>query len=640
MRRRGPALVIVSLLGHALFLGLGAPRARPPQPPPVLAATGVISAAVEAIGRSERASQARRALVEGARGDLAAGSLQLGRFLLEASRIDAEERGEELAVEEAQARYEERLGALREALRQESVIEAVPRVFGDLRYHGEPGGFMADALLEGGGSCEQVAQLVAAAVFDAGRSREIALRFYGAPMSDGVTHLAPIALRGAEEHDLMSGKPAIVRGSRVPAAELVEVYARAHGLAPPLAPRGGGDAPSVPSSNGASQEIPDRPTLAGGFPPNADAYPGRLPLYAARAVQDPAETALDIPPDEEAEVQRARDCDILRMAMLSPPELEVWPGLVDRGFEVEPRHVPKPQRLEREAFLLGAAQRLIKSPASDLADKVMGHACLAALGDVAAVDFALAGEHRLAAKAMAARKTAREEGKKALASIGWSSEEGQRVARRLSKEFNGRAWILLALEGGDEAVFTLVRRTEREDWAWVSELSALVLWPPTRGRALALVERLSLRRQVEVMHEIFHAHDHMRPWAPNFDFGAVPADARAGASFYRSYRVFRGLAWRLWEGQRDVAEILGALRRESAEAGLDPAWEAALLEYCTSNVLGLYVHRAAGMAVVKLLAEAVRRNDHASLLATRQLLADIERTNNFDAKTLADAARQ
>jgi len=644
MSRRAPALVIVSLLGHALFLGLGAPRARPPAPPPVVAATGAVAAVGDAIVRSERASTARWRLVEAARKDLAAGSLRLGRFLLEAGRIDAEERGEELDTEEASARYEERLGALREALRTADVIEAVPRVFGDLRYHGEPGGRMADALLEGGGSCEQVAQLVASAVYDAGRSREIALRFYGAPMSDGVTHLAPIALRGGEEHDLMSGRPAIVRGSRWGAEELVEVYARAHGLAAPLAASGGGDGPSAAAQtqtqNGASEQTANRPTLASGFPPNADAYPGRLPLYAARAVQDPAEAAFDLPPDEGTEIQRARDCAyFLRMAMLSPPEVEVRPGLEDHGFDVEPRHVPKPGRLEREASLLGAAQRLIQSAEADLADKIMGHACLAALGDTAAVDFALAGEHRLASKAMQSRKTAREEGKKALAAIAWSTEEGKRIARRLSKEFGGRTWLLLALEGGDEAVLTLARGADRDDWGWVTELSALVLWPPTRERALALVEALPVRKQIEVMHEIFHVHDHMRPWASNFDFGDAPAGGEAGARFYRVYRVFRGLAWRLWEGQRDVHEILMALRRESSDAGLDQASEAALLDYCANNALSLHAQRTSGMAVVRLLAQAVRQNGHGSLFATEQMLSLIERTNRLDPKTIADAAR-
>jgi hypothetical protein len=173
----------------------------------------------------------------------------------------------------------------------------------------------------------------------------------------------------------------------------------------------------------------------------------------------------------------------------------------------------------------------------------------------------------------------------------------------------------------------------------VNELAALVLLPRTRERALELIERLSLRRQVEVMHELFHVHDHMRPWAPNFDLGVVSADARVGLKFYKGYRVFRGLAWRLWEGQRDVEEILSALRRESSEAGLDPAWEAALLEYCVNNVLSLHAHRAAGMAVVKPLAEAVRQSGHPSLVGTHQMLMNIEQMNRLDMRTLLDAAR-
>jgi hypothetical protein len=188
-------------------------------------------------------------------------------------------------------------------------------------------------------------------------------------------------------------------------------------------------------------------------------------------------------------------------------------------------------------------------------------------------------------------------------------------------------------------VLTLARGADRDDWGWVTELSALVLWAPTRERALALVEALPVRKQIEVMHEIFHVHDHMRPWASNFDFGAAPAGGEAGARFYRVYRVFRGLAWRLWEGQRDVHEILMALRRESSEAGLDQASEAALLDYCANNALSLYAQRTSGMAVVRLLGQAVRQNGHGSLFATEQVLSHIERTNRLDPKTIADAAR-
>ncbi|MCC6557177.1 MAG: hypothetical protein IT372_29855 [Polyangiaceae bacterium] len=644
------AFAIASLLGHALLLGSAAPGGlgtRPAPPPLAARGAGAALAAADAIARADRIERARRALVESARADLAAGRLQLGRFLLRANHIDAEELGEPFDGGAAEARYEERLRALREALRADDLRAAVPAVFGDLRYHGQPGGLMASALLEGGGSCEQVAQLVAAAAFDAGQARAIALRFYGGVMSDGATHVTPIAALAGDEYDLMSGRPAIRKGVRLPAAELVEVYARAHGLAPRVAraePADGSSAGGGADSNGgngagasAALSGPALPTLSAGFPPNDDRYPGALPLYAARAVQDPADS-----PDEPAEpaddAQLARDCAyFLRMAVLDPPAIEIEPPAGGGAFSIEPARVPAPARLEREAALLRAADGLTRS--GDAADRLMAWACLAALGDAAAVDLTLAGERRLAAAAVEVHRRARDEGKRALASMAWSTDAGAGVARRLSEEYGGRTWLLLALEGGEAALEELVQRAPRDDWGRVSALTALVLRPASRPRALAVVERLPPRDQIDVMHELFHAHDHMRPWGSNVDLRDAPAPPEAGAAFLRVYRVFRGLAWRLWEGQRDLPEILDALHRESAAAAIDPLWEAALLEYCAHNALALHAQRPTGLEVTRALREAAARNGHPSLDGLRRKLEYILSRSRLDQRILADAER-
>ena len=651
MLRRTAAVALVSLLGHALVLATaapGGPWARAGELP-ALAVRGVaaVGAEADAIARADRLQRARRALVEAARADLRAGRLLLGRFLLRANQLDAEELGDGFDVEEAEARYAERLQGLRDALRQEDVRGAVPAVFGDLRYHGQPGGLMVDALLEGGGSCEQVAQLVAAAVHDAGRARSIALRFYGGVMADGASHLAPIAISGSAEHDLMSGRPAIRGGARIAAPDLVEIYARAHGLAPTLAAPGkGGPTAASGAADRANSPAPmdnGRPTLAAGFPPNDDRYPGALPLYVARAVKDPTD-ALEDPAEPLDVQQRARDCAyFVRMAVLRPPAIDIEPpaggGLAPRSFPAEPSRIPDPGRLEREAALLHAAEALAAGSDADDADRLMGWACLAALGEVAAVDFTLAGERRLAAAALDKRRRAREEGKRALAAIRASEDARARVERRLSEEFGGRTWLLLALEGGDAAVLDLVERPRRDDWGRVSALTALVLWPDSRSRALALLARLPPQEQVEVMHEVFHAHDHMRPWASNVELDGEADAGGEGSGFRRAYGVFRGLAWRLWEGQRDLAEILDALRREAGAAGLDAAWEAALLDYCARNTLALYSQRPSGLEVAQALKAAVDRNGHPSLEGLRQTLGYITSRGRLDARTLADAQR-
>lgn len=139
------------------------------------------------------------------------------------------------------------------------------------------------------------------------------------------------------------------------------------------------------------------------------------------------------------------------------------------------------------------------------------------------------------------------------------------------------------------------------------------------------------------MHEVFHAHDHMRPWASNVDLGEAPAEA--GAAFLRGYQVYRRAALRLWEAHRPIREILAALPGEARAAGLGAAWEAALIDYVGRNALGLYSHRASGFEVVGVVKEAARRSGHPSLDGLRRQLEYIEAQRRLDATTLADASR-
>jgi hypothetical protein len=451
----------------------------------------------------------------------------------------------------------------------------------------------------------------------------------------------------------MTGREALLSGKLLPAADLIEIYARAHGLWPrPPEPTGSGQgaaggAGKAQVSSAAPPPEPDRPTLFAGFPPNNDRYPGSLPLYAARALKEPA-GADEMPEDPEAARERARSCAyFLRMAMLQPPLVEVLPSPLgdSAGLSVEPRRVPTPLQLEREAALLSAAEDLVEAPSSDEADRIMGLACLAALGEVAAIDFTLARERRFADAAILKRVRAREEGRKAIADLLRRPDDAEQVAKRLSEEFGGRTWLLLTLEGGDELVLATLARGRRDNWGRVSALAALVLWPTTQARALALVERLPIPNQVSVMHEVFHAHDHMRPWATNVELGAAPEllaaspGEGAGATFRRVYGVFRGLAWRLWEGHRGVDEVLHALREEARRSGIDAAWEAALLEYCSRNALGLYSQRESGMAVAMAIKDAVKKSAHPSLATLSRQLDYIELQGRLDARTLADAMR-
>lgn len=645
MSRFIAATVALSIAGHAIFLGFGAPRKREAVKTIDRGVAVVVLSATETFARQRQARLLRQALIAEARAARANGTLLLGRFLLDANRIDADEDGQIFEYEEALVRYEKRLAELRTALRDELfVVYAAASTFGDLRYHGRPGGRMGDALLDGGGSCEQVAQLVVGAAFDIGRGKEVSFRVYGKPGTDGAAHLAPVGKHEGIEYDLMTGGPAAPGGLRVAPDELVEVYARVHGLAPPLVGAGtAGDSGKTDGKNSPKRE-PGRTSLASGFPPNDDGFPGSLPLYAERAIKPlgfggTVEGAID---DAELVIERARHCAyFVRMASLSPLTVDMVPdaSAPHRTISIEPVRIPNASRLEREARLLRAAEDLVNNQSVDEADHLMAHACLAALGEMAAVDFSLAGERRISALALDTGTRAREEGKKLLGDVRWKTPDGIELARKLRVDFAGRFWLLLFLEGGSDVVLELARHGDNDDWGRISSFAALLLFPDTRVRTLEVVTKFSRREQVDVMHEVFHAHDHLRPWATNYEFDAPLESGPAAQSFVQVYHVFRRLAYRLWEGQREPIETVDAFLVESREAGLDAAWQAAIVDYYARNVLGLYSQRNKGLDVLVALKRAMQSNLHPSLEPLRKQLAFIEAQGRLDARTLADAFR-
>ncbi|MBK9262665.1 MAG: hypothetical protein IPM54_23045 [Polyangiaceae bacterium] len=650
MSRIAAVTLALSIVGHALFLGFGAPRKR--EVPKVIerGAGPAVLAATDTFERKQRAQAQRRALVEQARADRAKGTLLLGRFVLDANRIDADEDGQIFEYENALSKYEKRLSDLREVLRDEPfIVFAVSSTFGDLRYHGRPGGRMGDALLDGGGSCEQVAQLVVAAAFDVGRGKEVSFRVYGKPGPDGAAHLAPMGKYDGKDFDLMTGSPAAPGGARVLPDDLVEVYARVHGLAPPLegalAKKGTGNGAATSARVNQPNAEPERRSLASGFPPNDDGFPGSLPLFAERAIKPPmmAGTVESGADDAEVAAERARHCAyFLRMASLSPLTVDALRAESDDedALSVEAVRVPNGPRLEREARLLRAAEDLATNPYVDAADHLLGYACMAALGEVAAIDFSLAGERRLAALALETGNRGRAGGKKLLADVNWKSAEGVATTKRLRTDFAGNYWLLLFLEGGDDVVLDLARRGDSDDWGRISSMAALLLYPNTRARALDLMTKFSRREQVDVMHEIFHAHDHLRPWATNYEFD-VPTEASASAqTFFQVYQVFRRIAFRLWEGQREPSETVDAFLIDAREAGLDMAWQAAIIDYYARNVLGLYSQRNKGLEIMLALKRAMQYNTHPSLDPLRRQMAYIEAQGRLDVRTLADAFRQ
>jgi hypothetical protein len=565
----------------------------------------------------------RRALYERARAARRQHRLALGEFLLDAGAHDAREQGVDFDRARAGALYAARLAALRAAAAKLPLRAAVPEVFGDLHYYGRPGGRVGDALLEGGGSCEPLAQLLAAALFDTGHAEGTWLRYYGG--AGAIPHLTPVLADGKKEIDLLSGRAALPGGARFSADELVEIYARAHDLTPPVIGASGAGNQAVAGVDDVvvdDQAAAKAPTsMADGYPPNHDRYPGTMPLYAGRAVLE--QGALDaVDEGKMPAADQAADCAfVVRLASLDPPVVALGEG--DSASSIELRRVPASEQIDRTFARIAAVEQTLARPSAaaargaDSADRLMALACLTALYERAAIDLALTRAPEISRASLAKRNQAAAEGAKLLASIDWPSPAGEALSKRLGERYSGRSWLLLVLAGGDAPV--LASLSDRDDWGRVNVLAALLIAPATRARALALAEKLPRGQQIEVMHEVFHAHDDLRPWSSNYAL-----DAAGDGEIPRAYRVFRGVAWGLWEGARSPDEVLSAMRRSAAKERLDPTWEAAFAVYFAQNGQNLHRFRADNLAFSRALGRWLRDSGFTDLDVYRRLVAEID----------------
>jgi hypothetical protein len=608
---------VASGLAHAALLGAPTIRARfaaHDEPAPLLLQRAGYAARTAALVKRATVAMDRRALIDRARAARREGRLALGEFLLDANALDAREQGADFDRERAGALYAARARDLAAAISRRSARAAVPEVFGDLHYYGRAGGRVGDALLEGGGSCEPLAQLLAAALFDAGHAAIVGLRYYGS--AGAIPHLTPVLADGKAEIDLLTGRPALPGGARFAADELVEIYARAHEVGPNTsAANGAGDA----GASGDDAPAPAPASMAEGYPPNQDRYPGTTPLYAGRAVTEEGALAATSAGKMSA-ADQAVDCAFfVRLAVLDPPVIAIEEG--DPAPSIELRRVPAAAQIDRTFARIAAVEQTLARPAApapplDLegADRLMAFACLTALYDGAAMDLALTRAPEIARASVVKRNQAADAGAKLLASIDWATPVGAAISRRLAERYAGRIWLLLVLAGGDTPV--LASLADRDDWGRVNALAALMMRPATRARALALAEKLPRRQQIEVLHEVFHAHDNLRPWSSNYAL-----DPRGDGEIPRAYRVFRGVAWGLWEGARSPDEVLSNLRRDAAREHLDATWEAAFIAYFAQNGLNLHQLRADRAAFSRSLGRWLRDHGQTDLEVYQRLVA-------------------
>jgi hypothetical protein len=129
------------------------------------------------------------------------------------------------------------------------------------------------------------------------------------------------------------------------------------------------------------------------------------------------------------------------------------------------------------------------------------------------------------------------------------------------------------------------------------------------------------------MHELTHAHDHARPWAASYALDLRGRPEAARTRFARNYRVFHGLAWRLWDAGRAPEDTVEALAREATEQDLDEDSRRAIGLYYLKHYFRLYRTREGGADLVARALDALAAHDLPGLddLATSSELSPAER---------------
>lgn len=531
--------------------------------------------------------RARIALVEWARDARAKGQLVLGDFLLAANALDAKEERVGLDEGTAMLAYRARVSKLRRALASNPPEVVVPEVFEDLAYTGTPGGRMAETLISRRGSCEPVSHLVAAALYDAGLQDAVHLRFYGAA-AGGVTHITPVVVDRVDGSviDLMTGGPAQPGGTEFPASELVDAYARVHGLGGRESAGGGPIAAAAGSAAGGVTQVARTRTLTSGYPPNADRFGGGLPLFAERAIARRGSA------DGPVEAREPPPCSFfLSMAWLDPPSADV----LDReAIDVDLVRAPTPFELEHLSSNIIAIEAQ-RTPSDRLASRLLGQACLAGLYDRAGLLFSLAGQTPVAQRCARAARQERTSSESAIAQLdGLEPTARAEVLREIDRATFGRSWVLLFLDEADAAVDSIAH-DDHLQFGRITALAAMIVSPRTRQSALGVVNDLPLELQIDVMHELTHAHDNARPWSGSYalDIETLPEELR-NLSFVRGYHVFAGLAWRLWEAAKPAEQTIVSFVREAERAGLDSDAKEAMALYYMKQYFRLHKPRQNG----------------------------------------------
>ena len=477
---------------------------------------------------------------------------------------------------------------------------------------------MGDTLLTGSGSCEPISHLIVASLYDSGR-RDARFRYYGGA-SGGVTHLAPVLQTKDGERDLVSGELATPGGQTFAADELVDAYARAHGIdargdliASGGAASGRADGGATSRGTGlfADLETPTR-SMTVGYPSNDDKFVGALPLYAGRAVSPPAAPGdkADAPP---ALPDYSSNCAFLvKPGELDPPHATAITDTDAMGVDLY--RTPSDAELDRISGYVAQLDDAKRNPETSQEDRLVLDGCLAALYDRASIEFALAGEAAVSTRAALEANAARREGSDLMQKLVLDDEQGAPKLKEIAKRFGGGAWVLLFLPGGDGPTLRLAEASGPDTFDGITFMTALLVNPSTRERALRLADALDLQRKIEVMHELAHAHDNARPWSAAYELD-LPDGGTYESSFLRAYRVFLPMSWSLWEAALPETETLDTLAREADATKLDATTKRALIGYYVRNAIWIYAKRSSGGEVMFHIDDWLKTHGFGPLLA-------------------------
>lgn len=568
--------------------------------------------------RAELIRMKKELLVKAARAAIREGNLSLGKFILEAERIDAEENGGEFDNVAASAKYREYLSLLDKLLAGGTDLrDAIPEVLKGIQYFGVAGGTTGDLLVEGGGKCDQVSPLIASLGYDSGHGDEMFLRAYA-------NHLAPILVEGGEEYDLMAGKESDGEGVLFPAERLVEMYASKNGIPPegewvaaaPARQGAGGNGHAIRAA---------MPGLIGrggndifAYPETTDTYDGEVPLFspvavAARAA--PGDTSNVCIRDEDGETCYDTGGRSALIADYIPFEelLNVAPFRRPLVSGDMPVMMPGPL----PDFELDSASLSIKHLEKKMAKEVSGiHEEVKRLLDIAELvahytraewHFRSLGKDRIVSQIVFRENELREQAKALMSGLelegnGWKGALGP----ILDDAFPYMRLRLLPFLGdaGARLLFGIYKEERGKRAIPHQCMAALLVNPGTHDEALGLFGKMDGYEKAMIAREfaVYGANideDDSELYRAVMAYGSLLDNYDPAKEFYE--------AW--LHGEPEFGKLLRALREALSENGLGREWEIGFMVYfgeqVTKSRVGMPIFKdgqeAEGMAFVKEL---------------------------------------